>query len=446
MKKNRNYSRNAIKPFIAFFLFAVLNNSVGQAEVIRAASPSFADVRTAVSRTKTGDTVIIPAGSATWSQQLILTKGVSIIGAGIGQTVITSGYSGHSAYTSYLDPVSYLIAYTPSSPDLDEAFRLSGFTIDFNAVCYGIYIRNHTTSPLAKIRIDHCNLSNSYSHGMELILTDGTVYGCIDNNVLSGGYFMFRCFGLNETTWKNLTFSYGTGNNLYFEDNIINSSDSIVEGGAGGRYCFRHNTINLSANVFGIFDVHGNGGVGGNNATMGVEIYENTINWGSCGGRLSDHRGGMALIYNNDMVSTSSYVGMQTREEYLDSLVPPATNPKSGQPQHVSDSYYWDNTKNGSILVQASIPTGLYPDGGTVNYGGTLGVIPQWNRDCWQQGASFDGTVGVGLGPLSSRPATCKTGVAYWATDMKTLYRATAPNTWSVYYTPYAYPHPLRNQ
>ena len=59
---------------------------------------------------------------------------------------------------------------------------------------------------------------------------------------------------------------------------------------------------------------------------------------------------------------------------------------------------------------------------------------------------SFSGTSGVGAGVLSGRPSTCTKGVAYWATDQGaqgTLYQCSSTNTWTVYYTPYTYPHPL---
>jgi hypothetical protein len=67
---------------------------------------------------------------------------------------------------------------------------------------------------------------------------------------------------------------------------------------------------------------------------------------------------------------------------------------------------------------------------------------------------NFTGTAGVGSGPLASRPATCTTGVAYWATDQGNwnqsgsgvqgeLFKCTATNTWTLFYTPYIYPHPL---
>jgi len=63
---------------------------------------------------------------------------------------------------------------------------------------------------------------------------------------------------------------------------------------------------------------------------------------------------------------------------------------------------------------------------------------------------SFNGTVGVGSGLLSARPSACTAGpggntpgVGYWATDQNTLYVCSRTNTWTAYYTPYTYPHPL---
>jgi len=59
----------------------------------KAASASFSDVSAAISAAPSGDTVLVPAGSATWSDQLVITKGIQLIGAGIGQTVITSDFT-----------------------------------------------------------------------------------------------------------------------------------------------------------------------------------------------------------------------------------------------------------------------------------------------------------------------------------------------------------------
>ena len=56
---------------------------------------------------------------------------------------------------------------------------------------------------------------------------------------------------------------------------------------------------------------------------------------------------------------------------------------------------------------------------------------------------SFNGTSGVGAGLLSARPSTCAPLVAYWATDQNTLYQCSSTNTWTAFYQPYTYPHPL---
>jgi hypothetical protein len=74
------------------------------------------------------------------------------------------------------------------------------------------------------------------------------------------------------------------------------------------------------------------------------------------------------------------------------------------------------------------------------------------NRDYYNFETSFDGTRGIGVGILASRPTTCTPGVGYWATDQGTwnttgasgqLYKCTSPNTWTLFYEPYTYPHPL---
>ena len=59
------------------------------AATIAASSASQADVQTAYNASTSGDTVIIPSGTVSWSSSLIVTKNVSFIGAGVGRTVIT---------------------------------------------------------------------------------------------------------------------------------------------------------------------------------------------------------------------------------------------------------------------------------------------------------------------------------------------------------------------
>ncbi len=401
-------------------------------EEIEAASPSLKDIKAAVAKAKAGDTVIVPAGKATWNGQLVLTKGVKFIGAGAGRTVITSGYKAPTLY----DSTGYLIAYLPESPGRDEPFRLSGFTFDLTGECQWITIQNPTTSAIRQLRIDHNSVSGSPKRN---IVIRGAVYGVIDSNEMTGG-LMLTAYGSNATSWNHFRFDFGTADNIYFEDNICTISTTPHDGGVGGRYCARFNKyiyVNQTRQLVPWFDMHGNQGPGKNWAGMGVEIYENVLEGGGRTAMIAAIRGGKALVYDNRVNTTSpSKAWTRVREEYNDSLNPPAVSPISGQPQHVSDTYFWGNRQNG-YLVSTTI-------GETIDYGGSTGVVPRRNVHFWDQVPNFDGTSGVGVGPLADRPAKGVVGVAYWASDANKLSRWTADNKWDEFYAPYTYPHPLR--
>ena len=408
--------------------------SVTYSDVIQAASPSYADVVAAISTANAGDTVLIPAGKAIWKSQLVITKGIKLIGAGAGNTVITSGYVAPTTY----DSTGYIVAYLPASPELNEPFRLSGFTFDLAGTCQWIYLRNNTAKAINQIRIDHNDVSKSPKR---MISIKGAVYGVIDNNVMAGG-LMMTVYGSNATSWNNLTFDFGTADNIYFEDNTCTISTTPHDGGVGGRYCARYNKyiyINQERHLVPWFDMHGNGGAGKNWSGFGVEVYENVIDGGSRTGCIIDLRGGKGLIYNNTIKTTSRSTGFQkVREEFLDAENHPASSPISKQPQHVSDTYFWGNNQNGYILYHTNVS-------GTLYYSDLGRSVPQANADFWDHTASFDGTSGMGVGPLADRPATGVPGVGYWATDVKKLFRWTVSDGWKEYYAPYAYPHPLRD-
>jgi hypothetical protein len=134
----------------------------------------------------------------------------------------------------------------------------------------------------------------------------------------------------------------------------------------------------------------------------------------------------------------------------------------------------WNN-KVGSALRQLLFNgnSGSNPPGCTPGSGGNC-VYDIFhdieNREYMNGGVSaqtsptspFNGTLtaglGTGFGTLANRPTTCQTdsetafggaaGAMYFATDdgpQGTLYTCSATNTWTVYYRPYTYPHPLVN-
>ena len=113
--------------------------------------------------------------------------------------------------------------------------------------------------------------------------------------------------------------------------------------------------------------------------------------------------------------------------------------------------YAWDNTLN-QVPQERTIS---YWD----NYESPATAVE--NRDYYlqlpnaQESATFNGTAGIGQGPLASKPSSCTPSVGWWATDQGNwnqsgngagngvLYVCSATNTWTASYTPYTYPHPL---
>lgn len=417
------------------------------AATINAATCSYADVLVAVAAASSGDIVSVPAGTCTWGNRLAITKSVSIIGAGIDQTIINNSYAPDLSGGS-IDPVKHLISIVPASPETNPPIRLSGFTFNFGSTSYGIYYSNPSTSyDCRNVRLDHLKLSISHQVGvryMFLFTRYGLAHGVMDNCTLIGGVMDG---GGPDALWSTNAWGYGTASNFYFEDNTwqpYSNTQEIVQAGNGPfRYAWRYNTIILptDAQTFPLFDQHGNQ-YGVQAGCFGAEIYGNNIIANNVAQKwfnmIYDQRGGKSIVFNNTVswATIGVEVGMRVREEHLDSEgAGAAINPINGQPQHISDSYYWGNTKNGAVLN----PTA----GENFFYDALSRYVPSPNLDFWTETDSFNGTSGVGVGLRAARPATCTAGVGYWATDESKLYRCTATG-WALYYTPYTYPHPLR--
>lgn len=160
---------------------------------------------------------------------------------------------------------------------------------------------------------------------------------------------------------------------------------------------------------------------------------------------------------------------------------PAIDQPGRGQGQLITGSFSSKvNSVTGTIAWpnQALEPIYVWNNTGTIvaGWGGSYysaDIRVQANRDYYPQASGvqttssspFDGTAGTGWGTLANRPTTATTGVGYWATDQGSwnqstsnpygvqmngadgvLYKATATNTWTLYYEPYTYPHPLRGE
>src|SRR5262249_5708899 len=117
-----------------------------------AASCNQTDVQNAINQAVDGDTVQIPAGTCTWASTDVVVwenKNVSVIGAGIDQTII------HPAAK-----VFYVSIKDPSKGH----FRISGMTFTGSPVDAQIIITQSTLAvPVMGWRIDHMKFDISYS-------------------------------------------------------------------------------------------------------------------------------------------------------------------------------------------------------------------------------------------------------------------------------------------
>jgi len=268
----------------------------------------------------------------------------------------------------------------------------------------------------------------------DLVGTPGNIYGVIYRNTFSNCGAAIQSYGNEVYSWNNFTFGYGRSDNVYIEDNTFTGNSAFIYGAHGCRYVARFNTFNLTSGAYQVtWDVHGNQ-ESGVYSTMGCEIYRNTTTLATNTAML-DHRGGSCMVFQNASSGTNG--DWQIREEFSDSI-DPTTNP---QPQHVSDTYYFLNTHNGNNVSASETQDCCNA------------ISP--NVDYYNYVASFTGATGVGAGTLAARPSSCTKGVGYWATDQGNwnqagaangqFYKCTATNTWTLYYTPYQYPHPMRS-
>lgn len=418
---------------------------------------SYDCVSAAVSASSVGDTINVASGTATWGTTLTIDKGIYLIGAGSGNTIITT--TAHPG-----------IAYAPPIGSADNPFRLSGFRFNkatgdnLPILQWGTKDNAPTAignNKLTKGRVDHCIFNATGTVNPLIWMYPGT-YGVFDNNTFNAYNYAFRATDDNEGTSAGYAWSYwgwtpGTSDAVYVENNTFNFTASVDNVGTSSqgahRWVFRYNTFNVNSSTFSFFDAHGNMNPWYSSVQVS-NIYGNKFVAGNHTAQIHKQRGGQSFAFYNDWQTTGDTPVFAIQEEYADSDGPgPANNAVTGQPQHVYNSYYFNNRVN---------TTGTLIDTVIDDW---VGSIPADNVDVWNQTDwNNNGSTGVGCGTIASRPATCATGAGYWATNQScssltgmvgenlstpisgTLYRCSSNDHWDVYYTPYEYPHPLRGE
>jgi hypothetical protein len=264
---------------------------------IYARSCNSSEVQAAINAADEGDTIIMPAGSAAWTQPVtILNKAITLKGAGEGVTVLTHSIPGKAIPMIYID-------------NLHSKFvRITNFSIGGGAVGNtrdGLIRVGKTfqgTGPISvntKWRIDHV----SFSLTGRGVVTKGRSYGVIDHcsfdAPMKGNQQGVAVFGDDEKSW-NRALSLGTTECVCVEDCTfvwhVWSADSAIDAYAGARYTFRHNTLtNIGPGCHGLDS-------GRYRSPVSWEVYDNKCyNDGkvSQARAIGQFRGGTGVIYNN---------------------------------------------------------------------------------------------------------------------------------------------------
>jgi hypothetical protein len=402
---------NLPKPAAAFMLFiaillALLSETKGA--IINAASASFADVTNAVNRAVDGDTVIVPAGTATWTSTLNLSKGITlqgqttVNGAGTASPTVTDG-------TIILDDVPIASGVCPIikiTATQNQAFRITGFTFRHGSRTTqptsggAIHVLGtvHGSTGTGSLRIDHCQFDLLYQVGVVFSgwITNTVVDHCAGNywhNVFSAK--VYNGWGWNggdsdgNSSWSDNSY-LGSEKFVFFEDNTANNTapaqtTGTIDSQSGARYVVRHcYFINCAPNTHGTE-------TGGRLRSIRLhEWYQNTIKF-TFAGTLGMMRGGTGLSWGNTLLGSPG--GLSTGNGLFDARAtwpflifadtPPnsAANGANGWDLNVTESDGVTNVPGHAPFTFASGKAASNSDDttGTITVSGNPGWFPnQW--------------------------------------------------------------------
>ena len=374
-----------------------------------AASCSKTDVQNAINSAVDGDRVLIPAGTCTWTSRLTVSgKGITIAGAGVGQTTIVNGVNGTALQFNFTpgDPTTYV----------------EGVTFDANNGTNDDAMITLNGGGLNQFRVHHISMTNLRERGIEVNMDGREVSGLIDHCTMnmplvngSSKSISISGTGPEESQPFSRPLALGSDKFIFVEDCTFNyggRNDGAMDAYGGARYVFRYNTV-INTNV-----EHHGADSGGFRGVHSFEIYNNTFRCtGSCGSQRKHYfRSGTGVIFNNTY--TGNYTGAELTNYRSDESFPPWGKCDGTSP--------WDENKPGqngyACLDQIGHVFG--PTSGGANL---LEPLYEWNNT--DDGADVDLVV-----------ATSHAHADEHIVQGRDFYNDTRRPG----YTPYRYPHPLQ--
>jgi hypothetical protein len=314
-----SYRDRAMRPLYPLSAYPISGGSN-----IIAFDGSQSDLTAKLSGAIDGDTLLAPVGTFQWATQNIINKGVTVMGAGSTQTIITD----HKARANGGDGILLDVNVPPGG-----LFRLTGFRFQPDG------IQGFSDS---MIHLNGCSINNANYRidNNEFLLVNtnhvirffGNLYGVMDHNFATAGTGGGHLAATNNTTWPRdgATCSGGWGDGSwafplapgtikahYLENNTWWASDfsgSIIDSAFGGRAVLRHNTIN---NTF--VGSHGTDTTDRFRGSRWMEVYDNVFNYqaGVVVNQTVWVRGGSAVVLDNDVTMPDRSIGFDWYVKHL---------------------------------------------------------------------------------------------------------------------------------
>ena len=369
--------------------FACALTSPSHGAIIAAASVAYDNVSAAINQAGPGDIVSVPAGTATWSKPLIVSKAITLQGAGIGRTIIVDGLKSDGNNIAFLTK-----AANGEVPGTAPAkYRLTGFEFQDKGLHPKEYLKGTVlfNGSSKNFRLDHCKFNQVLNRSIYL---HNAVCGVIDHCVfLSAGA---GGIAINHDQWPNpdgtlgawgdgswaVPIEWGGPHAVYIEDNTFTGDPDpllpLMDTFGGTRFVFRYNSVtNMKISS------HGTGSTGRYRGVRHWEIYNNSFTAQPLASGEAIHlRGGTGVIFGNTFKGFYKTATLHTYRYHTDFAKWPGSDGTCGWDHNDPTLYLSGTASTGSkdftlvvaganwtpdqwvgYTVRDTAPSSLYPEG-----------------------------------------------------------------------------------
>jgi len=279
-----------------------------------------------------GDIIQIPSGTCTWTSGLSFSVGITVTGSGTPNNTPGTFGSG-TLNTVIIDNYASGPVFQVTNLPYGQTVSIGLLDIEPYSASTGLWSPfsiqgTCTSSGCPNIRLDnigfgittHWNEAGNSAQAETMIRLDG-VFGVVDHctmpsgtsasflNINHSAYLGVGTYG--DNSWAQPD-SFGGANVLYFENNVIYTSQWVSDGefapsgGAtgGGRQAGRFNQVTFTNGNTSGFGTHGLDTGGRTRSGRQIEVYGNTVTCLGFGcGLMTAYRGGTGFTFGNSITA-----------------------------------------------------------------------------------------------------------------------------------------------